>query len=106
VLAAQSHVEYVKSAADALDIAWGGGAKSGAVAGAAAAQPPTGAFLMNGTPVAQVLAVGRAGERMPQKSTYFLPKITTGWVYHGHESDADVWGDRPPAGAGRGTATS
>jgi uncharacterized protein (DUF1015 family) len=31
-----------------------------------------------------VLEVGRAGERMPQKSTYFLPKITTGWVYHGH----------------------
>jgi len=25
---------------------------------------------------------------MPQKSTYFLPKITTGWVYHVHESGA------------------
>jgi uncharacterized protein (DUF1015 family) len=87
-LAAQSHVEYVKAAAEALAIAWGGGAKSGAVAGAAAALPPSGAFLMNGTPVAQVLAVGRAGERMPQKSTYFLPKITTGWVYHVHESGA------------------
>jgi uncharacterized protein (DUF1015 family) len=85
VLAAQSNVEYVKSAAEALAIAWGDGAKSGAVAGAAAARPPPGVFLMNGTPVAQVLEVGRAGERMPQKSTYFLPKITTGWLYHVHE---------------------
>ena len=95
-LAAQSHVEYVKAAAEALAIAWGGGAKSGAVAGAAAALPPTGAFLMNGTPVAQVLATGRAGERMPQKSTYFLPKITTGWVYHAHDLEATA----TAAGAG------
>ncbi len=92
VLAAQTNVEYVKSAADALAIAWGGGARSGAVAGAAAALPPTAAFLMNGTPVEQVLAAGRAGERMPQKATYFLPKITTGWTYHAHEDAAAVWG--------------
>ena len=87
-LAAQSHVEYVKAAAEALAIAWGAGTRSGAVAGAAASRPPSGAFLMNGTPVAQVLEVGRAGERMPQKSTYFLPKITTGWTYHAHAADA------------------
>lgn len=92
VLAAQSHVEYVKSPAEALAIAWGDAAEGGAVAGAAAALPPTAAFLMNGTPVAQVLEVGRAGERMPQKSTYFLPKITTGWLYHVHEDATEVWG--------------
>lgn len=97
VLAAQSHVEYVKSTAEALAIAWGEGRQSGAVAGAAAALPPTGAFLMNGTPVAQVLAVGRAGERMPQKSTYFLPKITTGWTYHVHEAADEVFGAGAPA---------
>lgn len=99
-LAAQSHVEYVKSTAEALAIAWGEGGESGAVAGAAAALPPTGAFLMNGTPVAQVLAVGRAGERMPQKSTYFLPKITTGWVYHVHEPAAEVWGPHAASRSG------
>ena len=92
VLAAQTNVEYVKSTADALAIAWGGGGTSGAVAGDAAALPPTAAFLMNGTPVAQVLAAGRANERMPQKATYFLPKITTGWTYHAHEDTAAVWG--------------
>ncbi len=106
LLAAQTNVEYVKAAADALAIVWGEPRASGAVAGAAAALPPTAAFLMNGTPVEQVLAAGRAGERMPQKATYFLPKITTGWVYHGHEDAAAVWGKDaterpwwPPTGA-------
>jgi len=63
---------------------------------------------MNGTPVEQVLAAGRAGERMPQKATYFLPKITTGWTYHVHEDVASVWGAQapqrpwwPPVGAAR-----
>jgi len=90
-LAAQSHLEYVKSMTEAVRIARGSGA--GAVAGAAGALAPNAAFLMNPTPVAQVLAVARAGERMPQKSTYFLPKITTGWVYHVHDAPAVVWGE-------------
>jgi hypothetical protein len=29
---------------------------------------------------------------MPQKSTYFVPKITTGWVYHVHDEPDAVWG--------------
>ena len=29
---------------------------------------------------------------MPQKSTYFLPKITTGWTYHVHAAPGEVWG--------------
>ena len=37
---------------------------------------------------AAVLETGRANERMPQKATYFLPKVTTGWVYHVHEDPA------------------
>jgi hypothetical protein len=67
---------------------------AGAVAGAAGALAPNAAFLMNPTPVAQVLSVARAGERMPQKSTYFLPKITTGWTYHVHGAPAEDWGEQ------------
>lgn len=38
------------------------------------------AFLLNATPVEQVLAVADAGGRMPQKSTFFYPKLPTGLV--------------------------
>jgi uncharacterized protein (DUF1015 family) len=37
-------------------------------------------FLMNPTPVAQVKAVADAGEVMPQKSTFFYPKLASGLV--------------------------
>jgi uncharacterized protein (DUF1015 family) len=39
-------------------------------------------FLMNATPVAQVREVAEAGEVMPQKSTFFHPKIPTGLALH------------------------
>ena len=38
------------------------------------------ALLMNPTPVEQVLDVAMAGSIMPQKSTYFYPKMATGFV--------------------------
>ncbi|MBR4030092.1 MAG: DUF1015 domain-containing protein [Clostridia bacterium] len=38
------------------------------------------AFLMNATRVDQIRDVSLAGEKMPQKSTYFYPKLTTGLV--------------------------
>ena len=38
------------------------------------------ALLMNPTPVEQVLDVAMAGSTMPQKSTYFYPKMATGFV--------------------------
>lgn len=38
------------------------------------------AFVLNATPVEQVLAVADAGSRMPQKSTFFYPKLPTGLV--------------------------
>jgi len=38
------------------------------------------ALLMNPTPVEQVLEVAMAGATMPQKSTYFYPKMATGLV--------------------------
>jgi uncharacterized protein (DUF1015 family) len=39
-------------------------------------------FLMNATPVAQVREVAEAGEVMPQKSTFFYPKVLTGLCIH------------------------
>ena len=39
-------------------------------------------FLMNATPVSQVREVAEAGEVMPQKSTFFYPKVLTGLCIH------------------------
>lgn len=47
-------------------------------------------FLMNGTPVAQVRDVAEAGEVMPQKSTFFYPKVLTGLTVHTLEADRSV----------------
>jgi len=38
------------------------------------------AFLLNPTPIEQVIAVAEAGDRMPRKSTFFYPKLATGVV--------------------------
>lgn len=38
--------------------------------------------FMNATPVADVVAVCDSGEVMPQKSTFFFPKIPTGLAFH------------------------
>jgi uncharacterized protein (DUF1015 family) len=38
------------------------------------------AVLLNPTRVEQIIATGNAGERMPQKSTFFYPKLATGVV--------------------------
>ncbi len=38
------------------------------------------AFLLRSTPVEQVQQVADAGDKMPQKSTYFYPKLVTGLV--------------------------
>jgi len=39
-------------------------------------------FFMNPTKVTQVKDVASSGERMPQKATYFYPKLLTGLVMH------------------------
>ncbi len=39
-------------------------------------------FIMNPTPVAQVREIAEAGEVMPQKSTFFFPKVLTGLAIH------------------------
>jgi uncharacterized protein (DUF1015 family) len=40
------------------------------------------AVLMNPVPVQRVLDVADSGERMPQKSTFFYPKVPTGVVFN------------------------
>ena len=41
-----------------------------------------GALLMRPTRADQMAEVCMAGELMPQKSTYFYPKLLTGLVFH------------------------
>lgn len=65
-LAAGDAVTYTQDAAEA--------------AAAVARGTAQAAFLLNATPVEQVMAVADAGGRMPQKSTYFYPKLPTGLV--------------------------
>jgi uncharacterized protein (DUF1015 family) len=71
--AAGGKVGYTKSAGEALD--WVDRAQDGADA----------AFLLEGTPVADIIAVARDGDVMPQKSTYFFPKPLSGLVINPHE---------------------
>jgi uncharacterized protein (DUF1015 family) len=47
-------------------------------------------FVMNPTPVAVVRDVAEAGEVMPQKSTYFYPKVLTGLAIHTLDPSRDV----------------
>ena len=62
---AQAYLTYTRSAQEALD----------SVANGAQC-----AFFLGATTMAQLAAVSAAGERMPQKSTYFYPKLITGLV--------------------------
>jgi hypothetical protein len=45
------------------------------------------ALLLNPTPVADVAAVAAAGERMPRKSTLFVPKPATGLLIRAFADD-------------------
>ena len=67
-LASGSNVEYIKDADDAIDesITKVDGGKKQA------------AFFLNPVKMQQLKMVTEAGERMPQKSTYFFPKMHTG----------------------------
>ena len=62
---------YTKDADEAVE-----GVESGAFAAA---------FLLNATRVEEVRAVAEAGETMPEKSTYFHPKVATGLVFNSLE---------------------
>jgi uncharacterized protein (DUF1015 family) len=67
--AAKTNLWYVQDGAESL-AELRGGARGQAL------------FLMNATPVAAVRDVAEAGEVMPQKSTFFYPKVFTGLAIH------------------------
>jgi len=65
---AGGHIYYTVSAAEAMEKVDGGAAKM--------------AFLMNPTGIGQVMEIARGGGVMPQKSTYFYPKLISGLVFN------------------------
>lgn len=65
-MANQINLKYVKQAVDALAEVDSGKANC--------------AFILNPTRISEICAVSSAGEKMPQKSTYFYPKLITGLV--------------------------
>src|SRR5690606_27878130 len=68
--AAKTNLRYFKSSEEALRAASDGADGTQLVC------------FMNATPVSDVVAVCDSGEVMPQKSTFFYPKIPTGLVFH------------------------
>ena len=67
-LAGQNNIEYIKDIGDAID-------KSVKKVDSGQSQA---VFFMNPTRIEQVKSVAEANEKMPQKSTFFYPKIFTG----------------------------
>ncbi len=67
-LASQSHLVYIKDLGDAIE-------KSIDKVDSGESE---GVFFMNSTRIEQVQDVAKAGEKMPQKSTFFYPKIFSG----------------------------
>jgi uncharacterized protein (DUF1015 family) len=67
---AKTNLHYYKSSERALEVAQHGGDDTQLVC------------FMNATPVADVRAVCDSGEVMPQKSTFFHPKIPNGLVFY------------------------
>ncbi|MHC4511959.1 MAG: DUF1015 domain-containing protein, partial [Planctomycetota bacterium] len=67
-LARGENIEYVKDTANAID---------DSIARIDAGQKQA-AFFMNPVKIQQLKMVTDSGERMPQKSTYFYPKVYSG----------------------------
>ncbi len=65
-MANQVNLRYTRSMDEAIESVQNGKASA--------------AFLINATKVSQIKAVSLAGDKMPQKSTYFYPKLKTGLV--------------------------
>ena len=72
-IAAGTHLAYTRSVPDAIAAVTRGEAKA--------------AILVRPTRLAELAAVAIAGEVMPQKSTYFHPKLLTGMVFNSLEGD-------------------
>jgi uncharacterized protein (DUF1015 family) len=75
-MAKQSYLGYTHDTAQALAEVEGGRVQA--------------AFLMNATKVEQVLQACEAGFVLPQKSTYFQPKLATGLVMYRIDPDAEI----------------
>jgi uncharacterized protein (DUF1015 family) len=75
-LAEQKNITYVKDTTDAVARVARGEAQIG--------------FLMNPTRAEQVLDVANAHQTMPQKSTFFVPKIASGLVINPLDPDEDL----------------
>ncbi|MBL7185433.1 MAG: DUF1015 domain-containing protein [Phycisphaerae bacterium] len=71
-LTANENVRYVKDTPNAID---------DSIAQVDAGHKQA-AFFMNPVKMEQLMKVTEAGERMPQKSTYFYPKVYTGLTIH------------------------
>lgn len=71
---ARDGVSYTRSLQDAIDTV-------------AADERSTLAFLMRSVPSDAIHAVAEAGELLPQKSTYYYPKVPTGVVYRALEPE-------------------
>lgn len=71
-LARQSNIQYIKDLGNTIEktVAMIDGKKAQAV------------FFVNPTRMSQVKAVAAAGEKMPQKSTFFYPKVFSGLTIH------------------------
>jgi uncharacterized protein (DUF1015 family) len=67
-MAGEKHVAYFKDTGDAFARLQAGDFQVG--------------FFMNATGLDQVCEVAFGGERMPQKTTFFYPKLPTGLVFH------------------------
>ena len=65
-MAKQKNLTYTRSADEAFEAVKRGKANC--------------TFILNPTRVREIGEVAAAGEKMPQKSTYFYPKIITGLV--------------------------
>ena len=61
-----TYVRYTRDAGQALEAVHSGNAQ--------------GALLLNATRVRQICEVAQADDRMPQKSTYYYPKLISGLV--------------------------
>ncbi len=67
-MAAETHVTFFKDTQDAFARLETGEFQAG--------------FFMNPTGLDQIRQVALGGERMPQKATFFYPKLPTGLVFH------------------------
>jgi uncharacterized protein (DUF1015 family) len=48
------------------------------------------AFILNATKAEEILAIVSTGEKMPQKSTYFYPKLPSGLIVNKVEADEQI----------------